>query len=131
MVLVDVPPVFVLPVRGPVVSRVSRSSAPVGVAVFRTVGARVVLLPGSAELIRPIQVEVMCFQAHLKVISDCCRISNVWWQLIPKRRAKIQEGTITFFLYLENGSFRRLVLLRKRDDGLKNIREISGIIEPK
>ena len=55
----------------------------------------------------------------------------MWWQLIPKRRAKIQEGTINFFFYLENGSFRRLVLLRKRDDGLKNIREISGITEPK
>ena len=51
VVLVDVPPVFVLPVGGPVVSRVSRSSAPVGVAVFRVVVARVVLLPGSAGLV--------------------------------------------------------------------------------
>ena len=51
VVVIDVPPVFVLPVGCPVVSRVSRSSAPVGVAVFRVVGARVVLLPGSAALV--------------------------------------------------------------------------------
>ena len=51
VVVVDVPPVFVLPVGGPVVSRVSRSSAPVGVAVLRVLGARVVLLPGSDALV--------------------------------------------------------------------------------
>ena len=51
VVVVDVPPVFVLPVGGPVVSRVSRPSAPVGAAVLRVLGARVVLLPGSAGLV--------------------------------------------------------------------------------
>lgn len=43
--------VVILPVGGHVVSRVSHSSAPVGVAVLRGAGARVVLLLGSAVLL--------------------------------------------------------------------------------
>ena len=43
--------VVILPVGSHVVSRVLHSSAPVGVAVLRTAGAQVVLLPGSAVLL--------------------------------------------------------------------------------
>ena len=83
MVVVDVPPVFVLPVGCPVVSRVSRSSAPVGVAVFRLVGARVVLLPGSAALVPDV-----CPRVPLLA----CSVAAVPWVELPTAGTATSRG---------------------------------------
>ena len=32
----------------------------------------------------------------MKVVSDCCSISNVWWRRVLERRAKLREGMIDF-----------------------------------
>ena len=51
-------------------------------------------------------------QAKKCLSSDCCSISNVWWQWVPDRRAKMREGTPSpFVLCLYSGSFKFYSLL--------------------
>ena len=91
VVVVDVPPVIVLPVGGPVVSLESRSSAPVGVAVFRVVGARVILLPGSAGLVLDVCPRVPLLACSVAAVPGfpCWRAV---WRPSPGSPAGVQCG---------------------------------------
>ena len=51
------------------------------------------------DWVRVIQAEEMCLQSRLES-SDCCSVSDVWWQCVPDRWAKMKEGMITIRLVL-------------------------------
>ena len=47
--------------------------------------------------VRVIQAEETRLHSRLEC-SDCCSISNVWWQWVPDRRAKMTAGMVTCHL---------------------------------
>ena len=67
-----------------------------------------------AELIRVIQVEEMCLQRGLES-SDCCSISNVWWQWVPDRKAKIRDMKwYTVYMWLDQSSTTKVKWCQKK-----------------